>query len=344
MVERVGGDGPNTNRGQKGGVTGFALGIDWLTVTFPLARLEECSVFDLATVCDFIFGSAAGFKVMRPTGRKFQFYNDYCVVLDREDQLAGRICFGGNNERMQVELTGAGCHWVPSWSYVHFQLEILSARITRCDVALDDFQGVALDLHELEAQAKAGLFKANGRPPKTRFIDDHGNGTGCTLYVGKKGHKELCVYEKGKALKDETSPWLRVEQRFYGKHVGEENAAGERVGSGLPLDIVLHPLRYFRAAHEYLAELCDRCGILDVANKLKVVKAKVEATVSAAVKWFKTQAGSSLNLFMQALGDDADGVLRKNLTREPLPSRFKGLGAAEKLHELVRHELCPVSM
>lgn len=344
LAERVGVDGPSTNRGQKGRATGFAIGIDWLTVTFPLARLDECSVFDLTSVADFIFGGAAGLKVMRPTGRKFQFYDNYCVIVDREGELAGRICFGGNNERMQVELTGTGCHWVKSWSHVHFQLEVLSARITRCDVALDDFDGVSVNLRELNEQAMAGIFKANGRPPKTNFRDDHGHGTGCTLYVGKKGHKELCIYEKGKQLKDETSPWLRIEQRFYGKHVGEEGLASEAVRRGLPLDMLLHPLRYFRGAHEYLAQLCERIGLKDIANKLFVVKAKVEATATACVKWLKTQCGPSLNLIFEALGDDADVFVRKHVTRESLPSRFKGLGAADQLRQLVRQQLCPVSM
>jgi phage replication initiation protein len=313
-------------------------------VTFPLTRLEECSLTDLDRIADFIFGGDAGFKVLRPTGRKLYRYDNSTVILDREGVLAGRVAWGGNGETMLVELGGGGCRWVKSWAHVHFQLQCLGARISRCDVAMDDFEGVSLDLRELNEQARAGLFKANGRPPKTSFRDDHGHNTGCTLYVGKKGHKELCVYEKGKQLKDETSPWLRIEQRFYGKHVGEEYAEGAQVRRGLPLDIVLHPLRYFRGAHAYLAQLADRVGLQDISNKLTVVKAKVEASVAAGAKWFKTQAGATLNVFMQALGDDADAFLRKHLTRDSLPSRFKGLGAAESLSQLVRQQLCPVSM
>jgi len=343
--KRAGGEmGPDANRGQKGRATGFALGIDYLTVTFPLARLEECSLTDMDRLADFMFGSDAMLKVLRPTGRKLYRYDNSTVIVDREGELVGRVAWGGNADTMLVELSGEGCRWVSSWTHVHFQLEVLSARISRCDVAMDDFEGVSLNLRELAEDARAGLFKANGRPPKTNFRDDHGHNTGCTLYVGKKGHKELCVYEKGKQLKDETSPWLRVEQRFYGKHVGEEYAEGAQVKRGLPLDIIIHPLRYFRGAHAYLAQLADRVGLKDIANKLTVVKAKVEASVIAGAKWFKTQAGSTLNVFYQALGEEADAFVRKHLTRESLPSRFKGLGAAESLNQLVRQQLCPVSM
>ncbi|ULU23796.1 replication initiation factor domain-containing protein [Dyella terrae] len=336
--------GPGTNRGQKGRVTGFAVGIDWLTATFPLARLEECSVTDLTQVADFIFGGSAMLKVMRPTGRKFQFYDNYCVILDREGELAGRICFGGNNDTMQVELTGTGCHWVQNWSHVHFQLEILCARITHCDVAVDDFAGVAVGIHQLNDAARSGAFAGQGRPPKTRFEDDHGHGTGCSVYVGSRNHKQFCGYEKGKQLKDETSPWVRFEVRFYAKHFGKENEFGELPSRGVPLDILLHPLRFFRGAYEYLADLCERIGLTDATNKLLVVKAKVEATANAMVKWLRTQVGPSLRVIRDALGEDAWEYVDKNVTREGRPSRWKSIGAADQLNQLVRQQLCPVSM
>lgn len=340
--KRVGGeDGPDANRGQKGDVTGFAVGIDYLTVTFPMAALEECSATNLDFLGAFLFGGDAMLRVSRPTGRCLYRYTNSCYITDREGALVGRVAFGGNAETMLVELSGEGCRWVSSWRSVAFQLQCLRARISRCDVAMDDFDGVSLNLRDLAQQAAAGLFNGNGRPPKTRFLDDHGNRTGCTLYVGRKGHKELCIYEKGKQLKDESSPWIRVEQRFYGKHVGEDMAGQGR--RGLPLEILTQPLRYFRGAHAYLADLAARVGLRDLPEKLTVVKAKVEATATAMVKWFREQCGPSLHLILQSLGDDAGDYVRKHLTREALPSRFKSLGAANQLHQLMRQQLCPAS-
>lgn len=338
--------GPNANRGQKVGVTGFAVGIDWLTATFPLSRLEECSATNLDFLAQFIFGGSSGLKVLRPSGRHFQFYTNSALIMDREGEMVGRIAFGGNRESMMVDLSGTGCRWVKSWAHVRLQLELLNARISRCDVAVDDFEGVSLDrslrgtaddLRALAERARDGLFKAGGRPPKTRFMDDHGSRSGCTLYVGKKGHKELCIYEKGREQKDETSPWLRYEQRFYGKHVGGEDVDSAR---GVPLEILTAPLRYFRGAHAFLASLCDSLGLVDIARKLVVVKAKVEATANAMVTWLRTQCGPSINLLVRALGDEADVFVRKHLTRESLPSRMKGLGAANQLDQLVRQQLC----
>ncbi len=328
-------------------MTGFAVGIDWLTFTFPLARLEECSQTNMDFLGEFLFGSAAMLRVLRPTGRGWQFYANCAYIMDREGEMVGRVAWGGNRDTMMVDLSGSGCRWVKSWSLVQFQLQVLAARISRCDVAVDDFEGVSLDasrrqsaddLRDLAEQARGGLFKGAGRPPLTNFRDDHGHRKGCTLYVGKKGHNQLCIYEKGREQGDETSPWLRYENRFYGKHVGDE--AGKR---GVPLDILAHPLQFFRGAHAWLNSLCERIGLVDVARRAVVVKAKVEATANALVQWMRTQVGPSLNLLVQSLGESADAYLRKHLTRDSLPSRFKGLGAADQLHNLVRQQLCHAS-
>lgn len=334
--------GPNANRGQKGRVSGFAVGIDYLTLVFPRSRLEECGVLQWTALGEFICGGAALIRVGLPTGRGLYRYENSCYVVDREGTLVGRVAFGGNNDTVLFELSGEGCRWIKSWAHVRFQAECLAARISRCDVALDDFGGIMFDLRELAQRAADGLFKSNGRPPKTRFLDDHGNNTGCTLYVGKKGHKELCVYEKGKAFKDESSPWVRIEQRFYSKHVGDEQDGV--VLRSLSMDILTYPLRFFRGAHAYLDELCSAFGLQDIAVKMKIVKAKVEATAVAAVKWLRTQCGQTLHVLHDALGDDADVFLRTQIAREGRPTRFKSLGADTLLFQFVRQQLCPVSM
>ena len=331
--------GPRTNRGQKSLRAGFACGIDWLAVTIPMERLEECSATNLDYLASFLVGGSSGIRVMRPSGRRLNFYENSCAMLDREGELVGHVCFGGNGDTLMFELSGAGCRWVESWSFVRRQLEIVQGRISRCDVALDDFDGALLDVRALAERAKAGEFAGSGRPPRSRFLDDHGNNTGCTLYVGRKGHKELCVYEKGKELKDEGSPWVRCEQRFYGKHFrGETGAEAER--GGLPFEILTAPLRYLRGAHALLARLTASIDLDGVVQSLKVVRAKVEASGSAAVAWLRTQCGPMLGLLYLALGDDTSVYIRKRVTREGLPTRFRGLGAADQLPQLLRAELC----
>jgi phage replication initiation protein len=338
----VGQVGPDTNRGQKSLAAGFACGIDWLTFTVSLERLEDCSATNLDYMASFFLGTGGDIRVLRPSGKPLNFYENSCVMLDREGAIAGHVCFGGNRNTLSFELTGGGCRWVKSWVFVRRQLEMLGARISRCDVALDDFAGVLFDVRALAEQARAGAFIGCGRPPKSRFLDDHGNGTGCTLYVGKKGHKELCVYEKGKELHDESSPWVRCEQRFYGKHFRDVSTGEPRSRSGLPYEMLTAPMRYLRGAHALLSALTESIVFQDLAQGLKVVKAKVDASATAAVSWLRTQCGPTLDLLWKALGDDAPAFLRANVTRDVLPSRFKALGAAQNLPELMRLQLCHV--
>lgn len=339
LGERVSGEfGPDTNRGQKLRVSGFAVSIDWLTVSIPLARLEACSATNFDYLAQFLLGGV-GIRVMRPSGRGMNFYKNSAIMLDREGELCGHVCFGGKDQLM-FDLTGSGCRWVKNWDFVARQLELVGASISRVDIAFDDFEGKVFNIRALEALAVAGAFKGAGRPPKTRFIDDHGNGTGCTLYVGKKGHKECCAYEKGKEQKDETSPWTRVEQRYYSKHFADPVTGEVSDKRGLPYAMLTAPLRYWRGAHALLAQMTESISLDDVVEVLHIVKAKVEATATAAVKWLKEQCGPTLGLLWTVLGDDAERYLRKNVTRESLPSRFKGLGAGDQLHELLRNQLC----
>jgi phage replication initiation protein len=316
--------GPNSNTGQKGADHG-AL-IDFLTVVIPSGRLEECSATDLDHLLPFIFGGTAELARSSRRGRGFNFYADSCLIFDREGENVGHIGLDGNGDTICISLSGAGCRWVRNWASVAHTLEILQARITRCDVAFDDYEGKLLNVHALRERAAAGEgFCAGGRPPKSRFLDDHGSGDGCSLYVGAKGHKELCIYEKGRQLGDETSSWTRAEVRFYSKHVGQ-----------IALDVLLRPMDYLRGAYPVLEEI-----LVGACDRLTTVVAQVEATATAMVKWMRRQCGGAVHLLQQALGDDFAAYMQQSIARDRRPSRFARTGAAGDLVALVRNQLCP---
>lgn len=324
-VEVDGAEGPSSNTGQKGSDGHGAL-VDYLTVVIRMARLEECSATNLHFLLPMIFGGQAELSTPGRRGRRWQFYGDSCVIFDREGELVGMIGLDGNSDTVCVSLSGAGCRWVRNWRTVVMSLETLQARITRCDVAYDDYDGKLIDVHALREMARAGEgFSTGGRPPKSRFLDDHGSGEGCTLYVGGKGHKELCVYEKGRQLGDETSPWTRAEVRFYAKHVEE-----------VPFDVLLRPLDFLRGAYPVLERI-----LRGASDRLTTVVATVEATARAMVKWARTQCGPTLHLLAEALGDDFAGFVRQHVARDQRPSRFRRSGAATgDLPILVRNQLC----
>src|SRR5690606_12811981 len=107
----------------------------------------------------------------------------------------------------------------PDWHHVAGRLEELGAKITRLDIAVDDLTGDTFSVEEFRAAYHSGAFVMNGRPPTARYVSDEGTGRGCTLYIGQKGHKELCVYEKGRQLGDPQSRHTRCELRLYGKRL-----------------------------------------------------------------------------------------------------------------------------
>lgn len=324
--------GSTTNRDQKGG---GAL-IDWCTLVLPVALLKRADAAAVHELLAVLFGET-GIAVSAVRDRCFNFYPQSCVLLAPDGQRAGDVGFGGNKDTVCISLSGAGCRFVRDWRATRDVAEQLGARLTRCDVAFDDVEGEIFDLPTLIELAKAGGFVSGGRPPETGSYDDHGTGKGRTLKVGGKGHKELCIYEKGKQLGDPDSPWVRCECRLYGKHVGRKGADGTVERTGVDLDALVRPLEYLRGSYDVLAAL-----LVGECSRMKTVRAAVDASAAAMVKWANTQCGPSLHLLHDALGDDFVGFLERHVFRESLPGRFRKTGAHDELVSLLRLTLTDV--
>lgn len=310
--------GPGSNTGQKG----LGALIDYLTVVIPWSRVEERRLTDLRHLLGTIFGFRDEVVASAVRNKAWQFYAKSAVLIDREGEMVGRIGMDGNGDTICISLSGAGTRWVNNWHAAAIHLDKLGARISRCDVAHDDYDGEFLDVHALRARALAGEFAQGGRPPSSRFLSDEGSGTGCTLYVGGKGHKELCIYEKGKQLGAPESKWVRAEVRLYGKH------------QTVPLDILTNPLPYLLGSYSVLQQL-----IKGACTRLRTVRKQVEVTAEALVTWAKRQLGPSLHVLREALGDDFADFVGTRIVREGTPGRFRGIAKGSRLTELLRSEL-----
>jgi phage replication initiation protein len=313
--------GPGSNTGQKGGAL-----IDFLTVVLPVAAVEERRLARLDLLVATLFGTRDEIKVGAIRARPWQFYPQSAVIVDRDGELVGRIGLGGNGDTICVSLSGAGTRWVRNWGMTERHLADLGARISRVDLAFDDYEGDVLNVHDMRERALAGEFCEGGRPPRHRFLSDEGHGTGSTLYVGGKGHKELCVYEKGKQLGVSESPWVRAEVRMYGKH------------TVLPLDVLTRPLAYLRGAYSALQEL-----LIGECTRLKTVRKAVETTGEAMVRYLHRQVGPSLNLLRDVFGADWAAFAEERITRHGRPGRFRGIASGDELAAMLRSELCPAS-
>lgn len=305
--------------------------IDYCTAVFNVASVGEFAdgtgVFTDADIRQFVdtVYPDAGF-VVGPVAEKFVNYCPWSArILGPDGAPAGHFCISGDSSRVMIDLTGAGCRWVRDWHHVADTLASYGARLSHVDCAVDDYDGSVVSIQQLRHLAEAGAFKNEGAgaPPVASFHDDMGSQRGCSLYVGQRGHKQLNCYEKGKQLGDPDSDYVRVEVRLYGKHLK---------GKTLPYDVLTRPFEYVTGAYDVLAELFASSE----TSRPKTVKAAVEATAEAAVRWLSDSAGPLLNLLQASFGGDAMEFLIERVNRDQVPRRFRGLGGGADLPRMFR--------
>ncbi|MCD9125863.1 replication initiation factor domain-containing protein [Luteimonas fraxinea] len=250
-----------------------------------------------------------------------RFYAWRFALRDVSGEHVGLIEFGGvhtiredGTRTARVELTGAGCRIFEAasngcdhaqrWSLLASLLGCFDARITRIDIAADDFTGkypVAWAIEKYEA----GEFDRRGQRPKARLIDDMGNKTGKTFYVGsRKSEQQLRVYEKGREKGDTESEWVRYE--------GEFHASARRE---LPLDMLIDPAPYLVGAYPLL-DFVDGIGV-----RLRIATEEMLASCVRAVTHFRRQYGPMVNALLHASGGDEAMLARlvQGTARSKLP-------------------------
>lgn len=124
-------------------------------------------------------------------------------------------------------------------------LQKLNAKITRLDLAVDDYEGTrsvdyALDLF------KNGKFTARGNNPSYKLI----TGTdGSTLYLGKRENgKQLCVYQKGKMVAKSDSDTLKELKAHHPNWTRWEVRIGNR-DRIIPYAALVDTAAYFLGSH-----------------------------------------------------------------------------------------------
>lgn len=308
----------------KKGPAGAGALVDYLSLTLTDASglLEQIGEEDFAAkLTDAVFGRESNLLGTDFTGNGFQGYTNSAAIVSEHGEIVGRIGCGGNNDTVHLSISGAGCASVADWNRVARAVLMLGAKITRCDLAWDDYKGDFFDPKHMHRQVEEGLLEIRsvgpGKPPKTRYITDHGHRTGCTLYAGRKGHKELCIYEKGRQLGDPDSDWVRCEVRFWAKR------------ANLPASMLTDPLAYLRGAYN----VCESIPA-DVCTKVKTEVVKAEAHATAWARWLTNQCGKSFHLAKRVMGDQFDSFVSQALARPGRPGRFKGIPDADLIHYL----------
>ena len=263
---------------------------------------------DFATLLSSTLEEIFGFGVTLDRGRGLNYYESSFVLGDRW----GSVCVGGQAGTFLVQLTGSGAIASRAgWEKrLHdFLSSIPSARITRVDLAHDDYSGTSYSPTQARDDYISGKFTSRGRRPSCR---QDGNwifpdGSGLTFYVGKRENgKLLRVYEKGKQLGGSSTElypnWTRTELELHNE------------GRSIPFDVLINPGPYLAGSYpalEWISEEQSR-----IATKQKTLQVAFEKSVTMV----KNQVGRYINAMRQVYGS-AEEVLDK-ITRSGLPDRL----------------------
>lgn len=295
------------------GYAGNAAFIDWLNFTVGEESFQwegadspvtdDQMIMEVSVVLETIFGF--GITARREKGANFYRYS---FVLG--DAL-GLVCFGGQRGTVLVSVSGEGCAAAkPDWEWrlkQWLECRAVRARLTRVDLAHDDYAGASYSVDRALADYRAGLMNCGGREPdvETRGNWERPNGKGRTLYVGnRKNGKFLRVYEKGRQLGDAGSEWVRVEVEFKG------------VDRVIPFDVLLSPGAYLAASYPALAWVSEE------QERIKTVQRLAVSSYVRLKEWVRRQAGPALWVIKEVEGS-AEAAFDL-LVREVFPKSLQG--------------------
>ncbi|MEC5386739.1 replication initiation factor domain-containing protein [Uliginosibacterium sp. H3] len=301
--------------------------VDWCSVTFPNQfDLDELQFEENARLW---FPKITGFEIEAKSKNGMNGYRHSW----RGAEGCGRVMSGGNNSTAMLMLDGHACGVARrGWEsrLVEFgkrsQLVDCGAlgiqknesqllRITRIDVAFDDFNGELGGVERFVTDFDNGLFKfsAGGRPSKLEQRGDWKNypESGRSIYIGSRaGGKLLRIYEKGRQLGDPDSKWLRVELEIHGSNYQ------------ISADDLLRPSRLLAGSYPALHFISEL--ITDELRRLTAVEKSAELQLKDSFNYLRLQYGRHLTAFREIFGDDK--VLLDSLCREGWPDRLEKVG------------------
>ncbi len=245
---------------------------------------------------------------------RFRYPNS--ANLEFDSVPVGVACWGAENFGAMVSLTGKACGSIKFEELHDLCIELGYVRITRIDMAYDDFQG-HFNIDTCRKMFKQGLFTVT-TPPSYAYYESGvlaKNGRLCasagrSFYVGKRTNgKMLRVYEKGLHLKDEKNPdWVRWEVEL--RNIDRE----------IPLDALLNPSKYFAGSYPCLNQFGTQPERIQLQSK------KLNATAEHCIKYAVLHSRRVINLLKQIhqySSQEIVDLFTAELDDDDFPTRIK---------------------
>jgi phage replication initiation protein len=230
--------------------------IDYLSLTFPVpVELSPFAVIARAaeTACSWGMFVAVG----ETTDRGRNGYTFSASVIDQQTgQEVGFIAAGGvNRGSCHISVSGSGCPLFDMNRVAAF-LARVGGRLTRVDIAVDDYEGKRTPQMVRESYLR-GEFINRGQNPTPGQAGPWDNpdrwGEGLTYYIGKRQTgKMLRVYHKGREQGDPESNWTRFEVEL------------RRTTRDIPIDALTNPLGAFVGAYAWLIWAAEEDAVVTV--------------------------------------------------------------------------------
>lgn len=273
-----------------------------------------------------------GFAVAVELKKGHDFYAKRWSIT-RNDVEVGWVGFGASSSspRQQAQartlhcnLYGSACTFADSgWrDRMATLIDLRRGDVTRCDLALDFFDGLPGGMNQVREDYTNGLMDVGGRRLKPNMVGDWSSLAadyqpmeGRSFYFGsKEAGKQTNVYEKGHQLYgvDAGSPWIRVELR-YGNKLRE-----------LSTDMLRRPADFFAGASDWhlsMVKLADaQVQPQSVPTTPRLALETVEAEVTRNLRWAFEVAAPTLAAAFEFL--PTYDSFKELVTNKKLPGRL----------------------
>ncbi len=247
----------------------------------------------------------------------------------------GLIGWGAANHGCMVSFSGVGCAALDFQALHAVISHIPGVRITRVDLALDDYSGEHITYQGAIAGAEAGEFHPQrGRAPSWMKIEsgefvisEVSKGIakrfgmvptkGCSFYVGSRINGKCArVYEKGKQMQSAEYPnWVRAEGELHNK---------DRI---IPLDVLVNPDPYFAGMYPQFEKWLMAMQQAEIKPvRLTTFKNKFKTSRDNAVFNMSRMAGRLVNWLANIEGLSPEKIVNQltaHLEETDIPARLR---------------------